>query len=162
MVKIVQVGLSAVLIVTLAAAIPGLYYYTESGHRFYQTPDSPRDSTGSSVDRLDLRLINNVSKPSKPKPSELPETKFTLDELTGPEKQQARRALRVDINQAGSSGLERIPGVGPSTARDIIKFRENHTIDSVNELAEITGIGPATVDNIEDRVMIHGSLPDNE
>jgi competence protein ComEA len=59
----------------------------------------------------------------------------------------------VDVNTAGPAELERLPGVGPATARAIIDHRERHgPFRSVEDLLDVRGIGPAKLDAIRDLV----------
>lgn len=52
----------------------------------------------------------------------------------------------VNINTAGETELESLPGVGPVTAAAIVKWRsENGAFTAVDELLEISGIGDATL-----------------
>ncbi len=52
----------------------------------------------------------------------------------------------VNINTAGESELENLPGVGPVTAAAIVQWRsENGAFTAVDELLEISGIGDATL-----------------
>lgn len=48
---------------------------------------------------------------------------------------------RVSLNSADSWGLQRLPGVGPALAERIIAARPFHSVD---ELLDVSGIGPAT------------------
>jgi competence protein ComEA len=49
----------------------------------------------------------------------------------------------VDINQATVADLDRLPGVGPSTARAIVDHRmRNGPFASVDDLLAVRGIGP--------------------
>lgn len=48
---------------------------------------------------------------------------------------------RVSLNSADSWGLQRLPGVGPALAERIIAARP---FNSVEELLDVSGIGPAT------------------
>ncbi|PUB27191.1 competence protein ComEA [Promicromonospora sp. AC04] len=55
----------------------------------------------------------------------------------------------VDINTADAAALEALPGVGPSIAQAIVEWREtNGPFASVDELEDVPGIGPATLDEI--------------
>ena len=50
----------------------------------------------------------------------------------------------VDINQATVADLDRLPGIGPSTARAIVDHRtRNGPFASVDDLLAVHGIGPA-------------------
>ncbi len=53
-----------------------------------------------------------------------------------------------DINAATAEALQRVRGIGAAKARDIITFREQHgPFGSLDELASVRGIGPATIEN---------------
>ncbi len=52
----------------------------------------------------------------------------------------------IDLNRADGPELERLPGVGPSTARRIVEYRTKHgNFAAVDSLVRVGGIGPATV-----------------
>ena len=52
----------------------------------------------------------------------------------------------VSINSADQATLETLPGVGPVTAASILAWREEHgAFAAVEELLEVSGIGPATL-----------------
>jgi competence protein ComEA len=55
----------------------------------------------------------------------------------------------ISLNSADEPTLETIPGVGPVTAQKIIDYRTTKGgFDSVEQLLDIDGIGPATLENI--------------
>lgn len=61
----------------------------------------------------------------------------------------------VDINAADALALEALPGVGPSIAQAIVEWREaNGPFASVDELEDVPGIGPATLDEIRDSARV--------
>ncbi|MDH3208413.1 MAG: ComEA family DNA-binding protein [Gemmatimonadota bacterium] len=56
---------------------------------------------------------------------------------------------RIDPNRADEVELDRLPGVGPSTARAIVAAREGGTVfRSPEDLTAVRGIGPATLDRL--------------
>lgn len=57
----------------------------------------------------------------------------------------------IDINTADSKALETLPGIGPSTAQEIIKGRPYRSID---ELAKVKGIGKAKLDALRDKITV--------
>jgi competence protein ComEA len=70
----------------------------------------------------------------------------SLDEVA----EESGEPLRVDLNTADEKELQDLPGVGPSTAEDIIDHRRsNGLFGSVEELEEVDGIGPKTLEEIE-------------
>lgn len=52
---------------------------------------------------------------------------------------------RLDPNQAPEEELDRLPGVGPSTARAIVQARDTLPFAAVDDLVRVRGIGSATL-----------------
>lgn len=63
---------------------------------------------------------------------------------------QPDNAQKININRAGAWLLEALPGIGPSRAGAIIAYREeNGLFRDTSDLAQIDGIGPSILENIE-------------
>jgi competence protein ComEA len=61
----------------------------------------------------------------------------------------------VDLNTASVTALDALPGVGPARAEAIIEARRVHgPFVSVDDLARVRGIGPATVDELRSFVVV--------
>lgn len=61
----------------------------------------------------------------------------------------------VNINKANSAQLQTINGIGPAKAQEIIKYRKSHGgFKTVDELVNVNGIGPKTVDKIRSQVSV--------
>ena len=61
----------------------------------------------------------------------------------------------VDINQATVADLDRLPGIGPSTARAIVDHRtRNGPFASVDDLLAVRGIGPAKLTELRALVRV--------
>ena len=59
----------------------------------------------------------------------------------------------ISLGTATAAELDTIDGIGPVTAEDIIKFREEHGgLSSVDQLDQISGIGPATMEALRARL----------
>jgi competence protein ComEA len=61
----------------------------------------------------------------------------------------------IDLNAATVEQLDTLPGVGPVTAAAIIAWRDAHgRFESVEQLGDVDGIGPARLDKLRDRVRV--------
>ena len=61
----------------------------------------------------------------------------------------------VDLNSATVAELDALPGVGPVTATSIVSWREtNGRFATVDQLAEVDGIGPGRLAKIRDLVRV--------
>jgi competence protein ComEA len=59
----------------------------------------------------------------------------------------------ISLGSASVEQLETIDGIGPVTAGDIVKFRDEHGgLSSVDDLDRVPGIGPATMDSLRARL----------
>jgi len=62
---------------------------------------------------------------------------------------------KININTAGASELEKIPGVGASTAKKIIECRlKNGAFRSYEDLSKIKGFGKKKIDKIKDEISL--------
>lgn len=62
---------------------------------------------------------------------------------------------KVNINTATASQLDALPGIGPSTAENIIKYREaNGRFASIDAIKNVPGIGDAKFNQIKDLITI--------
>jgi competence protein ComEA len=61
----------------------------------------------------------------------------------------------VNVNSATADQLDVLPGVGPTTAAAIIAHREQHgPFQSVEQLGDVRGIGPAKLDALRGLVTV--------
>ncbi|MFI6498431.1 helix-hairpin-helix domain-containing protein [Nonomuraea typhae] len=61
----------------------------------------------------------------------------------------------VDLNTATPTELESLPGVGEVLATRIAEYRDTHGgFTSIEQLKEVTGIGPSTYDDLKTRVRV--------
>lgn len=60
----------------------------------------------------------------------------------------------ISLSRADQATLETLPRIGPATAERIIAWRTEHgPFESVEDLLAISGIGPATLEGLADRVV---------
>jgi competence ComEA-like helix-hairpin-helix protein len=57
----------------------------------------------------------------------------------------------VDLNKAPVEKLETLPGIGPETAKAIVKGRPYGNLE---ELDRVKGIGPAMIEKLRERVKV--------
>ena len=61
----------------------------------------------------------------------------------------------ININSATQTELETLPGIGPSTALKIIKYREeNGKFNTIEDIKNVNGIGDSKFNNIKDLISI--------
>ena len=64
-------------------------------------------------------------------------------------------ATILNINTASETDLETLPGVGPVTAAAIIDYRtQNGPFTSVDDLIDVSGIGPSTLEQVRPFVTV--------
>jgi len=61
----------------------------------------------------------------------------------------------INLNTASQEELESLPGIGPTKATDILVYRDEvGSFSSIDELLNVTGIGPSTLESILDYITI--------
>lgn len=61
----------------------------------------------------------------------------------------------LNINTVDAQELESLPGIGPSLAEEIIKYRQQYgPFMSIDELLKVPGIGPAKLEQIQDLIVV--------
>jgi competence protein ComEA len=61
----------------------------------------------------------------------------------------------VNINAASATELEALPGIGEVLAATIVAYRDEHgPFASVDQLEDVSGIGPSTLEEIRDLVTV--------
>ncbi|WP_159620586.1 helix-hairpin-helix domain-containing protein [Ruania rhizosphaerae] len=61
----------------------------------------------------------------------------------------------VDLNSADAPTLEQLTGIGPALASEIVAWRTEHgPFESVEDLLQVSGIGPATLERLRDEAVL--------
>lgn len=134
-----------------AVARPGLYR-VRVGSRVADVLDAAGGPTGDGdVHQLNLATkVDDGQRVYVPRMGEAPPAG-----AGGGEVEAGEEAGPLDLNTATQAQLEELPGVGPSTAKAIIDYREkNGRFRAVEELLDVRGIGPAKFGEIEPLVKV--------
>lgn len=110
----------------------------------------------------ELAPISTVKGPGEPRPAALGATpdapqaapaRSADAEPKAPLSSSAAR--RININTATSSELELLPGIGPAMASRIIEYRKtNGRFRTVEDLDEVKGIGPRTLEKLRPLIRV--------
>ena len=133
----------------------------------YELPEGSRvqdavDAAGGLLSEADPDQINlaailedgqqlNVPYKSGQESSGLPE----LPDQSGLPNQSAEVGDLLNINTATLDELNNLPGIGPTTAQNILDYRnENGPFAQIDDLLNVPGVGLTTFDNIKDLITV--------
>lgn len=61
----------------------------------------------------------------------------------------------ININTASVEELDSLPGIGPTIAQRIVDYRdENGPFQSIEDILNVSGVGPSTYDQIKDLITV--------
>lgn len=114
------------------------------------------EKAGGLKENADLTNINLAEKLEDEKKIYIPEegentSKEVVEEINNQESQK----LKVNINTANSSELQKLPGIGPSLAESIVEYRkQNGRFASVEDIKKVSGIGENKFNKIKEYIRI--------
>ena len=74
---------------------------------------------------------------------------------TGVSKNTNTQSNKININTATQTELEELPGIGPSIALKIIKYRdENGKFKTIEDIKKVSGVGDSKYAKIKDIISI--------
>lgn len=132
--------LSSILLVAFIIQLIQPYYIKEDLYD-YSVQDSIFKMINS--DTL-LRVINKAEKPSeKPEAKKIKSGNIITSHDS------------ININTASQQELEKLPRIGPATARNIVEYRErNGSFKSIEELLKVKRVGAKTLELIKPYIYI--------
>ena len=134
---------------------PGVYRL-QPGHRLADALFAAGGATSeANLDAVNLALrVKDEEQYHIPRVGETPPPKASPAGVSGTTLEAFCGGL-MDLNTASTSQLGTLPGIGPVRAKDIVDYREqNGPFVLVEEITEISGIGPATFENIRELVAV--------
>jgi competence protein ComEA len=151
-----SVSPSAVLIVDVTGAVrrPGVFEF-QPGDRVIDAVER----AGGARDNADLTLLNLAAPLTDGQQILVPKKGAATASVPGttggvPGSVGGTGGL-VNINTADEATLETLNGVGPVLAAAIIQYRTEHgPFASVDQLDEVSGIGPATLEDLRSQVTV--------
>lgn len=144
------------IIVDVKGAVkkPGIYTLSPSS-RLYQAIEM----AGGFSDQADQNLVNGAKLLQDgeaiyiPVKGEIPGTGVGITGSGGT--QTGGEKGKVNINQANGEELQTLPGIGPSKADAIIKYRqENGVFKNIEEIKNVSGIGDKTFEKIKPQITV--------
>jgi competence protein ComEA len=92
-----------------------------------------------------------------------PDSGGPIQKLAGEELLALRESMKININTAGVDELNRLPGIGPATAQNIVDHRkENGPFRSIEELVQVKRIGPSLLNKIRNEITVGPLEPQPE
>lgn len=130
-----------------AVANPGVYQLAP-GSRAEQAVQA----AGGFTAKADTQAINLAAQLADGAKITVPEIGEAFDSL---ERSTGISGILVNLNTATIEELMTLPNIGQERAELIIKYRiDQGGFKSINEIQEVSGIGPATFEKIKDMITI--------
>lgn len=101
------------------------------------------------VDALNLaRVVTDGEQLVVPRPGE------PASAASAPSSGAGTASALLDLNAAALADLDALPGIGPVLAQRILDRRQQHRFTSVDELGEVSGIGPTLLERLRPLVRV--------
>jgi competence protein ComEA len=139
------------IIVDVAGAVrrPGVYEFAE-GERVIDAIER----AGGALPKADLSLLNLAAPITDGTQILVPKAGPTPTG-TSPAPVGGAPAGLININTATATELEALSGIGEVLAATIVEYRTtNGPFTAVDELLDVSGIGPATLEEIRDQITV--------
>lgn len=118
------------------------------------------DKAGGITENADKDKLPNLAKKLKDEDciyiKDKNDTSNTAANIASSNSQQNSDSGAVNINTATVEELEKVPGIGPVTAQNIINYREkNGDFKSLEDLKKVGRIGDKTLDKFKDKLCVN-------
>ena len=123
----------------------------EEGTRLYQVIQK----AGGALETADLSKINLASIVKDEQKITVPYIENKWDEVNGNSTNVQVGTKLVNINTANETELQTLSGIGASTAKKIVDYRnQNGDFNTVEEIMNVSGIGQSKFDSIKDDITV--------
>jgi competence protein ComEA len=142
---------AVVVYVTGAVATPGVYTLGAAA----RVTDALAAAGGAAAG-ADLSVVNLAALARDGERIYVPKTGETVPQVVGDvTPADTTPAGPVNVNSATADQLDVLPGVGPATAAAIVAHREEHgPFQTIDQLGDVRGIGPAKLDALRGLVTV--------
>jgi competence protein ComEA len=140
------------LIVDVAGAVhqPGVYEFA-AGERVIDAIDR----AGGALPKADLSLLNLAAPLADGTQILVPKSGPVVPGTGGGAGTGGSTSGLININTATETELEALSGIGEVLAATIVQYRtENGPFATVDDLLDVSGIGPSTLEEIRDQVTV--------
>ena len=142
-------SLSVIVDVAGAVRQPGVFEFVE-GDRVIDAIER----AGGPLPKADLGLLNLAAPLADGTQILVPKTGPAVAGVPGGTAPGTSSGL-ININSASATELEALSGIGEVLAATIVEYRDqNGPFASVEDLMDVSGIGPATLEEIRDQVTV--------
>lgn len=146
------------IIVDIQGAIkhPGVYKLNKSSRVF----DVIQLASGllENADRKNINQAKKITDQEKiyiPIKGEVPDEKIKEDTVSNNQDVASDKSSQVNINAATVDDLQKLSGIGPKKAEQIIAYREeNGGFEKVEDLTKVTGIGDKTLESLKSEITV--------
>ena len=138
---------------------PGVYLFTEGSRVQDAITAAGGLTTDANVEGVNLAAkLEDGQQLNIPggggQASTLPQATSAFRVLTGVATATTSADL-ININSATAAELETLPGIGPTLAQRIVDYRTQHgPFQSIEAIMNVSGIGPATFDQIQSLITV--------
>jgi competence protein ComEA len=143
---------SGLIVVHVAGAVrkPGVYTL----HADKRVVDALRQAGGPALS-ADLNALNLAAPMTDGQQILVPQKEKGVVRSASPHSRPLAYTGPININTASEVELDRLPGVGPATARKIIEYRtQSGPFSTPDDLLNVKGIGPKKLARMRDSVRV--------
>lgn len=107
-------------------------------------------------DNVMIRIKSKKQKSNEPVMDELPSGMEVILGIDEGAKGGSSSGTKININKATAQELDKLPGIGPSKANDIIAYRQkNGRFKKVEDIMSVPGIKQSLFNSIKDEITVN-------